>query len=996
MLALPAAHAQQETRLWYFGANAGLNFNVPPATPTSPAEITTNAMNTIEGSAVTSDRTTGALLFYTNGINAWDRNNTPMPGSGTPMAGGPSSTQAGLTVPDPGNPNRYYIFTTPDLGTGPGQYNIVDMTQRGGLGNIVLERQPLPTIGGTAPPLLVAEKLAASPDATGTGYWVVFSEYVTTGSTSRYFSYHVSAAGIDRVVVSSGGVAIRGVGGARARGELKFSPNGQWVAAAHEDTVITLHSFNRATGVLSFVTDLGNGPAYGVSFSPNSNLLYVNDGWNLTPGHVFQFNLSSGNPATIRASRIQIGTSAEGQLGGMQIAPDGRIYIAQNGAPTLSAINCPDNPGLASGFVENAFTFTGSRRSTWGLPNLILESVATPDYGGSDTTICGPQRFRIGSAARAGYTYSWTPATGLDDPNIAQPMLNATATGKFYVTVTNAFNCSVVDSVTVTVNPLPSVTAPRDTSLCLGSSIRLVPTAAAGLTYLWQPATGLDDPTSATPIASPLVTTTYRVVVSTSAGCRDTDDVVVTVNPLPSVTAGTDRVICVDESVQLTANGSAGVTYLWEPAIGLDNPNIARPMASPVTTTVYRVIVTNGSGCRDTAQQTVTVNPRPVAVVRPDTALCAGASVQLQVTGGTSVVWEPATGLDNPTSATPIATPTATTTYQVIVSNSNGCRDTGTVTITVNPLPVATATASADTICASESTTLTASGGTIYTWSPVTGLSNPTSATTTATPAATTTYRVIVENATGCLDTAFRTVTVLTPSVSFSIPDTVGDPHTRGYRIPIRIGSPVNVARCSPDGVTISLLFNASLFNPTGVSRGTMTKAVEAGGMRRVRITITDPAAFNQPGVLVELIGDVLLGNATTTPLVIDSVEWSGLPATASIRNGSLGIFPYCMAGGPRLLNNPNGFGLRVVSPNPASDRITVTARSAEVGETRLEIYSTAGELVHSVTWDTGDNFPGMTEERDIELPRSLPSGVYQIVLRSPSWSDAQTLIITK
>jgi hypothetical protein len=102
------------------------------------------------------------------------------------------------------------------------------------------------------------------------------------------------------------------------------------------------------------------------------------------------------------------------------------------------------------------------------------------------------------------------------------------------------------------------------------------------------------------------------------------------------------------------------------------------------------------------------------------------------------------------------------------------------------------------------------------------------------------------------------------------------------------------------------------------------------------------------------------------------------------------------MAGGPRLLNNPNGFGLRVVSPNPASDRITVTARSAEVGETRLEIYSTAGELVHSVTWDTGDNFPGMTEERDIELPRSLPSGVYQIVLRSPSWSDAQTLIITK
>src|SRR5207237_717278 len=117
--------------------------------------------------------------------------------------------------------------TTPDLGGGPAEFNIVDMTQRGGLGDVTVRRQQLPTLGGTSPPARVSEKVAATRDAAGVGYWVMFHEFPGSGGSSNaLYAYHLSGSGVDQVRVSNTGTPITS-NTSFARGELKFSPDGQ-------------------------------------------------------------------------------------------------------------------------------------------------------------------------------------------------------------------------------------------------------------------------------------------------------------------------------------------------------------------------------------------------------------------------------------------------------------------------------------------------------------------------------------------------------------------------------------------------------------------------------------------------------------------------------------------------------------------------------------------------------------------------------------------------
>ena len=95
----------KRANIWYFGSQAGIDFNSG-----GPVSLNNSAMFATEGCATMCD-TSGALMFYTNGFSVWDRNHVQMP-SGTGLLGGSSSSQSSLIVPDPGNSNKFYIFTT--------------------------------------------------------------------------------------------------------------------------------------------------------------------------------------------------------------------------------------------------------------------------------------------------------------------------------------------------------------------------------------------------------------------------------------------------------------------------------------------------------------------------------------------------------------------------------------------------------------------------------------------------------------------------------------------------------------------------------------------------------------------------------------------------------------------------------------------------------------------------------------------------------------------
>ena len=365
-------------------------------------------------------------------------------------------------------------------------------------------------------------------------------------------------------------------------------------------------------------------------------------------------------------------------------------------------------------------------------------------YGGEDQTICGGQVAQLDG--QGGVRYQWSPATGLSNPNIANPTANPSTTTTYTVTVTNPMGCTGTDQVTITAGGNISANAGPDQTVCAGQPANL--RATGGLIYRWSPTTGLSNSTISNPTATPSSTTTYMVTVTDVDGCTGTDQVTVRVENNITVSAGNDATICSGQNVQLNASG--GASYQWSPSTGLSNPNINNPMASPGSTTIYTVMVTDVNGCTGTDQVTVTVRNNISVNASSDVTVCNGQGTQLNATapGGASYQWSPSTGLSNAFINNPMASPSLTTVYTVTVTDVNGCTGTDNVTVTVGNF-VAEACEDKE-ICAGESTRLLVSAGSTYQWSPAASLDNPNIAAPNASPSSTTTYTVTVTGPNGC------------------------------------------------------------------------------------------------------------------------------------------------------------------------------------------------------------------------------------------------------
>lgn len=279
-----------------------------------------------------------------------------------------------------------------------------------------------------------------------------------------------------------------------------------------------------------------------------------------------------------------------------------------------------------------------------------LANIVTANAG-NDTAICAGTSAQLHGSG--GTVYSWSPAAGLSDPNIANPVATPVASTIYQLTVSSG-PCTSTSQVTVVVMPLPAANAGPDITICAGNAVQLA--GSGGSTYSWSPATGLSDPFVANPMASPATTTTYQLTVSNGV-CSASDFVVVSVNHAVA-NAGADVTICAGNSVQLT--GTGGIVYVWSPAIGLNDPSIANPVAGPAVTTNYILAVTDASGCM--AQDTITVsvqsldvplvtlNAGTLTVTNPDIS----ATYTWQVLNGSS--WDDVVPLATGTSFTPVAT----------------------------------------------------------------------------------------------------------------------------------------------------------------------------------------------------------------------------------------------------------------------------------------------------------------------------------------------------
>lgn len=393
----------------------------------------------------------------------------------------------------------------------------------------------------------------------------------------------------------------------------------------------------------------------------------------------------------------------------------------------------------------------------------------------NDTTICAGNVLMLSANGNNIQTYTWLPSETLSDSGINNPLASPNDTTLYIVDVSDINGCKTSDSVWVNVAPLPAVTIFADTVLCAGDSTQLSTDAINALNYNWGPSIGLSNSNTAAPVAAPISTTEYLVTVTTQYGCIAKDSVVITVNPLPALAAGTlDSLICIGNSTALAATSPTAVSYSWFPSLGLNDASSATPVAIPVNTTSYYVQATDINGCVAIDSVLVSVKAKPVFAVDPPAAgICTGESVVLTASGGDTYTWTPSNTLSDPNSAVTIASPNVTTTYKVVITD-NICAVTASVFTTVNMTSLSSidVTKSNDVDCILGTSMLRATGGVTYNWFPNKYLSDSTIANPVAAPLETTTYYAQVTNAGGCTGLDSITVYVFKGSVE------------NGYKLP--------------------------------------------------------------------------------------------------------------------------------------------------------------------------------------------------------------------
>jgi hypothetical protein len=358
--------------------------------------------------------------------------------------------------------------------------------------------------------------------------------------------------------------------------------------------------------------------------------------------------------------------------------------------------NVPFQPPVGS----TTYTVTGTVSATGcsATDEVVVTVNPLPTVnGGADRTVCDGESITLTASGNAD-SYSWDH--GVTD---GQPFTPPLGTTHYIVTGTiTATGCSNSDTVTVTVNPLPTVSGGADRAVCDGESITLTASGNAD-TYAWD-----NGVTDGQPFTPPLGTTTFTVTGTiTATGCSNTDEVKVTVNPLPAVSAGADRSIC--DGNQVTLSGSGADTYTWDKGVSNGVPFLP-PQSSATVYTVTGTIT--ATGCSNTDQVTVTSNPLPDVNAGDDQTVCDGEQVTLTGSGNADTyTWDKGV-----TDGTPFTPPVGTNTYTVTGTiSATGCSKTDQVTVTVNPLPDVDAGEDL-TVHEGDQVTLTATGADTYVW----------------------------------------------------------------------------------------------------------------------------------------------------------------------------------------------------------------------------------------------------------------------------------------
>jgi gliding motility-associated-like protein len=484
-----------------------------------------------------------------------------------------------------------------------------------------------------------------------------------------------------------------------------------------------------ATGASTYTWNPGGLTGANVAVSPVSTTVYTATGTSSLGCVATNTTTVTVNPnptVTVSSSTICVGATTT------LTASSATTYSWSTGGTTASIAVSPGSTTNYTVTGTNGFGCTNTKTTS-----VMVNLLPTITTSASPTSICVGANSNLTAAGAT--TYTWNPG-GLMGPAVT---VSPASTTVYTVTGTNGNGCINTQTINLTVNSLPVVTAASSsTAICVGSSATL--TGGGATTYTWNPGTL----TGSTTVVSPGSTTQYTVTGTSAFGCVDTQTINLTVNPLPTLTlAASPATMCVGATSTLTGTGAA--SYTWNPGGFLGAVIIDAPSSS----TQYTVTGTNGNGCVNTQTINLTVNPLPtLTVIASPTAICVGSTATLTGSGATTYTWNPGALTGSAT----VVSPGSTTQYTVTGTNGNGCVNSQTVNLTVNVLPTLTTSASPATICVGATSTLTGSGATTYTWNP----GALTGASISVSPGSTTIYTVTGTNGNGCVNTKTVNLTV--------------------------------------------------------------------------------------------------------------------------------------------------------------------------------------------------------------------------------------------
>jgi len=681
-------------------------------------------------------------------------------------------------------------------------------------------------------------------------------------------------------------------------------------------------------------------PSASISASPSSTICAGNSATlTATGGGTYLWNTGATSPAIVVSPTITTVYTATVSSGGCDsIVPftitvtgqpsasiSGNTNICVGQTTTLTAAGGGTYSWWNNGTTSATITDTPAGTTTYtvtvtnaagctntGVTTVTVNSLPTASISGS-TNICAGDMATL--TASGGGTYSWwnngaTSATITDSP-----ASNTTYT----VTVSNGACTSTTTSL-VTVNSLPSASISGNTNLCQGSSTTL--TASGGGTYSWD-----NSAITASITVNPSSTTSYTVYVTSASGCTATAVTTVNVAPPPVAVVSGNNTICSGQSTVLSASG--GLTYSWNTTATTSSITV-----SPTTTITYSVIASAGS-CSDTTSVTVTVNSSPTANINTaSTSICSGQSATLTAAGGGTYSWN--TGATtNPI----IVSPTSASSYSVIVSNGL-CTDTASVNISVNaPVVAGVASAGTSTICSGISATLTASGGTNYSWSTGSTI-NP----IIVSPSTGTTYSVIVSNGT-CSDTASINISVNTsptPSVSAT-----SNSICEGQSATLT-ASGGGTYVWNPGGQTTNIISVSPTTNANYTVTVTATNGCTASATSSVAVTpVPNPVANSSSGTICSGDATTLTasggttyvwnpGNQSGATVVVNPTSATNYTVTAS--NGN------CSSAATVSVN---------VNPSPSAAAANVSVNYGNT--TTISVTPSGGTPPYTYLWNTGD-----------------------------------------